>query len=232
MRAVQALQKYLSAQLAQLSIGGFCFNLLLAACLAYWLGRVYIVYGSSLSNRKMLAKSFIMLAMTTMLIITLIQSSLPLSLGLLGALSIIRFRAAIKEPEELTYLFLAITIGLGFGAGQRILTIVALVMIIIVIKLRHKFSGRKTDSVQNLYLTITTHNPNDISLETVTAILKDQCQLFRMKRMDKLPTLMEVSFLVEFKSEKSLYSVESSLRKLDESIKINFLDYKGALGAL
>ena len=43
---------------------------------------------------------------------------MALSLGLVGALSIVRFRAAIKEPEELVYLFLIISIGLGCGAGQ------------------------------------------------------------------------------------------------------------------
>ena len=44
---------------------------------------------------------------------------LALSLGLVGALSIVRFRAAIKEPEELAYLFLTISVGLGFGAKVR-----------------------------------------------------------------------------------------------------------------
>ena len=53
--------------------------------------------------------------MTTMLIITVVKSSLALSLGLVGALSIVRFRAAIKEPEELAYLFLTIAIGLALG---------------------------------------------------------------------------------------------------------------------
>lgn len=59
-----------------------------------------------------------------MLVITVVKSSLALSLGLVGALSIIRFRSAIKEPEELTYLFLAISLGLGFGANQTVITII------------------------------------------------------------------------------------------------------------
>ena len=52
-----------------------------------------------------------------------VKSSLALSLGLVGALSIVRFRAAIKEPEELIYLFLTIAAGLGTGAGQIKITI-------------------------------------------------------------------------------------------------------------
>ena len=54
-----------------------------------------------------------------MLIIFVVKSSLALSLGLVGALSIVRFRSAIKEPEELTFLFLNIALGIGFGANAR-----------------------------------------------------------------------------------------------------------------
>ena len=69
------------------------------------------------------------------MVITIVKSSLALSLGLVGALSIVRFRAAIKDPEELVYLFLVIATGLGCGAGQVKITAIgislALVLIII-----------------------------------------------------------------------------------------------------
>ena len=63
-----------------------------------------------------------MLSLITFLVILIVKSSLALSLGLVGALSIVRFRTPIKEPEELIYLFLAIALGLGYGAGQIIPT--------------------------------------------------------------------------------------------------------------
>jgi hypothetical protein len=62
---------------------------------------------------------------TTTLIIRIVRSSPALSLGFVRASSIVRFRAAIKEPEELVFPFLAISIGLGLGAGQALVTIVA-----------------------------------------------------------------------------------------------------------
>ncbi|HIE72395.1 MAG TPA: DUF4956 domain-containing protein, partial [Planctomycetes bacterium] len=61
-----------------------------------------------LSNKRKLARVLMFIAATTVLIITVVASSLALSLGLVGALSIIRFRTPVKEPEELAYLFLAI----------------------------------------------------------------------------------------------------------------------------
>ena len=100
----------------------------------------------------MFAKNFVMMSMTTMFIITVVKSSLALSLGLVGALSIVRFRAAIKEPEELSYLFLTIAIGLGLGADQRLITIVAFIVIVAILWIRNVF--HKSEINQNLHLTI------------------------------------------------------------------------------
>ena len=52
---------------------------------------------------EFISQKFFVLSLTTMIIITIVKSSLALSLGLVGALSIVRFRTAIKEPEELAY---------------------------------------------------------------------------------------------------------------------------------
>ena len=67
------------------------------------------------------SKNFVVLGVATCIVIMIVKSSLALSLGLVGALSIVRFRAAIKEPEELVYLFLIIAVGLGTGANQLVI---------------------------------------------------------------------------------------------------------------
>ena len=66
---------------------------------------------------------FILLIPSMILIISIIKSSIALSLGLVGALSIVRFRTPVKEPEELLYLFVASAVGLGLGANQLVATI-------------------------------------------------------------------------------------------------------------
>ena len=83
----------------------------------------YQRYSPVLSNKRKFSRVFVFIAATTMLVITVVKSSLALSLGLVGALSIIRFRTPIKEPEELAYLFLAIGLGLGLGANQHLVTV-------------------------------------------------------------------------------------------------------------
>ena len=79
------------------------------------------------------------MGITTTIVITIVKSSLALSLGLVGALSIVRFRAAIKEPEELVYLFLVIAIGLGCGAGQIYITVIGTLFALVSIYIFKKF---------------------------------------------------------------------------------------------
>ena len=90
-------------------------NLIIAAILAWILEYIFKNYSNSINNKKVFSKNFILIATTTAFIISIVKSSLALSLGLVGALSIIRFRTAIKEPEEISYLFICIEIGLGLG---------------------------------------------------------------------------------------------------------------------
>ena len=123
-----------------LNLMQFILNQLIALVLANVLSRIYSKYGKSLSNRNSFGSIFSLLSMTTMLIITIVKSSLALSLGLVGALSIVRFRTAIKEPEELGYLFLSIALGLGLGANQILITLIGFVILLAFIVLRDKFS--------------------------------------------------------------------------------------------
>ena len=117
------------------SIGLFdlFINLVLTSALCFILSLFYIKFSTTLTNKEYLAKNFIIIGVTTTLIIAIIKFSLALSLGLVGALSIVRFRAAIKEPEELAYLFLTIAIGLGFGSGNRMATIIAFSIILLLL---------------------------------------------------------------------------------------------------
>ena len=71
---------------------------------------------------------------------------MALSLGLVGALSIVRFRAAIKEPEELVFLFLIIAVGLGCGAGQINITMVGTLIAIMIIFIMY-FSKRNRQKI-------------------------------------------------------------------------------------
>jgi hypothetical protein len=108
----------------------FGLNLAICVMAAYLLRYVYVRKSISLSGKYHIGSVIPMLATITFLVIMIVKSSLALSLGLVGALSIVRFRTPIKEPEELIYLFLAIALGLGYGAGQTAITTIVFGVII------------------------------------------------------------------------------------------------------
>lgn len=131
----------------QIDLPNFVIALICAALLSFLVQLFYIKYSSTLSNRKEFSKNFVILGVTTCIVIMIVKSSLALSLGLVGALSIVRFRAAIKEPEELVYLFLIIAIGLGCGANQLIITTVGIFFSLLIIMI---YSGYIKSSQKNV----------------------------------------------------------------------------------
>lgn len=190
--------------------------------LGYILSWVYMRYGQSLSNRKRFGSTFPVLALTTMLIITVVKDSLALSLGLVGALSIVRFRAAIKEPEELSFLFITIAIGLGLGAGQRAVTIIGFAMIVLAVLLRFYVFQRR-DENKNIFLTISS-TANAFTLPELTAVLRENCASVDPKRYDQSGSSTEALFIVEFENFERLEAMRSRLSELDPGLRLTMLD--------
>ena len=108
----------------QIDFVNFITAIILSLILGYLVKFTYIKVSRSLNDKEHFSEIFVPLAIITTLVITVVKFSLALSLGLVGALSIVRFRAAIKEPEELVYLFFIIAIGLANGANQFLLSII------------------------------------------------------------------------------------------------------------
>ena len=220
-------EEFLTSQSYQVPVTGFIVNLVLAAGLAFILSQVYIRYGTALSNRRMFAKNFFIIAMTTMFIITVVKSSLALSLGLVGALSIVRFRTAIKEPEELAFLFLVIAVGLGLGADQRTITIIAILSILSILIIQNKFnSDSKLD--QSLNLTISSSGDDKVNLDQIVSILNKHCSSVNLKRFDEVNDMLEATFLANFDDFSHLEMVRNELNELSRSMRITFLDYQGS----
>ena len=126
-----------------LDLSNFVVNLFVAALLSVIIQIFYLKYSTTLSSKFEFSKNFVILGITTTIVITIIKSSLALSLGLVGALSIVRFRAAIKEPEELVFLFLIISTGLGCGAGQIKIISIGILFSLISIFLYSKFYEKR-----------------------------------------------------------------------------------------
>ncbi len=217
-------EKFLATSNTQISITDFLFNSVLIVILSFLLERTYAKCGKSLSNRKVFAGNFMLLAFTTMLIINIVKSSLALSLGLVGALSIVRFRSAIKEPEELAYLFLTISLGLGLGANQRIITIVAFIIIMIILWVRYFFS--QTSKNQNLFFTVSSNSPSSIQLNEIVEIVKNNFDEVELRRFDENPNIIEAAFMIYADSSDKLEKFKNQLQEIINSVSVTFIDSK------
>ena len=206
------------------SISNYIINIVLCASLLFVLSLVYRKFGNSISNRGQLAKVLILVGLTTFIIISIVKSSLALSLGLVGALSIVRFRTAIKEPEELGYFFIAIATGLGMVANQLLPTIIGLVMVILIIVLFKKNIFKDT-LTQNLLITTQIKQENQTNAtEKIAEIINQHASQVEVKRINYAVQEMDLNFLVKVKSLEKLNTIQQNLKEIDKNMSITFLD--------
>ncbi len=215
-------EQYLQDFTNTINFQDFLINLIVAAILGTILRIFYVRYGNSVSNRERFASNFLPLALTTMLIITIVKSSVALSLGLVGALSIVRFRAAIKDPEELTYLFLVIGIGLACGAGEPIIGMVAILFILILIYINNQFVGKKSyKSEDKMYLNLSTDVDD---LTRINELVSKHMTYVELKRLDKLSSGLDLSFICKAKNIEQLNSLKNELSALSDKTTFSIID--------
>ena len=211
-----------------LALANLMVNVGIGALMSLLLRWHFKRFASTLTNRDEIAQVFPLIVLTTVLIISVVKSSLALSLGLVGALSIVRFRTAIKEPEELSYLFVSIAIGLGLGAGQTIPTVVAgvsIMAIVAAIRWVRRGTGEK-----NLYLTIDWKgNGQDTQegyLERLNAVLAKHVKSGDLRRFDTREESVEATYVIGLRSAKELGPLVDELRRVLPSAGVTFLDHR------
>jgi hypothetical protein len=221
---MQNFEEFVTTHAGEISLFGLTVNILGCAILCSILAWYYVRYGTTLSNRSTLAKTFVLVGVTTALIITIVKSSLALSLGLVGALSIVRFRAAIKEPEELGYLFLTIAVGLGFGADQRAVTLIAFFLILAVILVYRTFT--KTQQEQNnLFLKIRAPNgAADLNVEKLVSDLGRSVSNMSLRRFEEIDGGLEAIFTIVIDNFADFIELRNELKERYPNLDITFVE--------
>lgn len=203
-------------------LGNFVLNLFLTILLTLGISFLYSRYGDSLSNRKSFGNNYPLIGIATFLIITIIKSSLALSLGLVGALSIVRFRSAIKEPEELAYIFFTIAIALGFGANQIYVTILGfLVFAVFIIVKKTRSKKQRYDLVKFIII----ESKEDI--DVITNVLKPNVENLSLKRLETNNGLNEYIFNAEITSFDTLTELRKGILEKDSNAKFVLMDQAG-----
>ena len=223
MDLIQKIQeKYIQEFTNNVPFDEFLLNILVVAILAAFLRFFYIRFGTAISNRRKFGNNFLPLALGTLLIIMIVKSSIALSLGLVGALSIVRFRAAIKDPEELTFLFFAIGIGLAGGANQPILAVIAFTLIIGILYLNKLFMKKGAFRQEDrMFVNINTDTED---LDKITNLLSAIFPYVELKRLDTLEKGMDVSFICKADSIDQLSRAKNEITQLSEQTRLSIVD--------
>jgi len=219
------------SQITPLSLPILLLNLTLGTIVSLIVAWYYVKFGNSLSNRFHFGAILPVLSLITLLVISVVKSSLALSLGLVGALSIVRFRTAIKDPEELIFLFLAIAIGLGFGADQRIPTLLAFAVIMIFLLLRAQFFKRRK-ALHNLYLNIQVQDEEsrDGLFAEINNHLLDEFKSLDFRRLDHSGDMLQLTYYVNISDQEQLIRTLDSLRKAYPNSSVSIVEQSNLLG--
>lgn len=219
------LEQFTAASTAPQSLYLLMVNLGVGVVLSLILRWHFKTFSSTLSNREEFAQVFPFILLTTVLIITVVKSSLALSLGLVGALSIVRFRTPVKEPEELAYLFIAIAMGLGLGAAQTWTTVVAGLSILVVMAALG-WRQREREN-KNLYLSIEWQHDAAASagqIGQLSTLVAAHATTADLRRFDIRGGSAEASYFVEVPDSTKLDELVQELQSTFPGIGVTFVD--------
>ena len=201
----------------------FLVHIVICSILLFFLSLLYVRYGNSISNRKQLGKVLMLVGVTTFIIISIVKSSLALSLGLVGALSIIRFRTAIKEPEELGYFFMAISLGLGLGANQLVPTLLGFLVLGLIIVFSN-FKNLK-NTTQNLLVSLEVDDSSrEGANEQISGIVVKNSNQVDLKRLNYESGQLNMNFQVNVDSLDVINRINKELYDFNNKIKVTFID--------
>lgn len=145
------------------------------------------------------ALTLIGLTLVTTLVIIAVTSNVVLSLGMVGALSIVRFRTAIKEPMEIVFLFWSIAVGIVIGAGMIPLAVLGSVIIGIILLI---FANRK--NVENAYILVL-NCENEEAENTAAELLKNTVKKYRIKSKTVNADGIELTTELKIKDDKMAF---------------------------
>ena len=212
-----------SSGFAELDLFSVIFNFIMCVLMSFIARLFYIKYSTSLTGKHHIGTVIPILSTIVFLVILIVKSSLALSLGLVGALSIVRFRTPIKEPEELVYLFLSIAIGLGYAAGYTFLTTIITLAILGMIFLW--LSNRKIDN-KNEYNLILSWENESINFEKIADEIMEISSSLKLIRFNKGPLNKTASFMIVPNNDVNLDKLIERIGALDRNIEVNFYESK------
>jgi uncharacterized membrane protein YhiD involved in acid resistance len=196
--------------------------ILICICITALIGAyIFILYrriNAAVFYNRNFNVSLVTIAIITAAIIITIQSNIVVSLGMVGALSIVRFRTAVKDPLDLVFLFWAISIGIICGAGFALIAIIASLVLTVIILLLLSIKQEKNITM------LTIRSGNFEAENIIMDIIKNNCSYsnIRAQNMDK--NGMDMTIEVRIGEKERLVH---ELMKEDFIESVSFVDNSG-----
>ena len=213
------IQSLFLEEFSAISVGELLTAVLLSFFLGLFIVAVYRVTYSGVLFQKSFALGLVLLSMVTSLVILTISSNVVLSLGMVGALSIVRFRTAVKEPMDTIFMFWAIVAGIITGAGYVPVAIIATLLIGILF-LGLSFAGVRFHS--SAYLAVVRYNA--ASDETVNSALR-LLPKYKLRSKNMVGDAFEM--VLELKLTEAQRKQVEALRSVEGVQEVNILSYNG-----
>jgi len=223
MNDVFNLSAFMQPESTQVDLLLTLINFLVCILMSFILRYFYISRSFSLTGKLHIGSIIPVLSAVVFLVIVVVKSSLALSLGLVGALSIVRFRTPIKEPEELVYLFLAIALGLGYGAGHTLLTTLLTILTLAMIYLWLSNRQQANTSEYNL---IINWQASEVGFEQLRKVVEDACQDLRLIRLERGESGNSAVLLLTPGKQFNLDALLGNLQRDDPQLSLSFFEVK------
>ena len=203
-----------------ISVGTLVTTLLLSFLLGLFVLVVYRLTYTGVSFSKSFALSLVMLSMVTALAILTVRSNVVLSLGMVGALSIVRFRTAIKDPMDTVFMFWSIVAGIITGAGSVTVAILATLLVGVFFMVIHLVTGRMNS---NTYLVVIRYTQ-----QAENAVRSRLNSLGKVKLKSRNENLEETEIVVEAKLTQKNMDALSALLDVEGVADVNVISYNGS----
>tara|TARA_B110000003_G_scaffold276366_1_gene322441 strand:+ start:1948 stop:2622 length:675 start_codon:yes stop_codon:yes gene_type:complete len=199
-------------ELSSTSLSEFLIGFILTIILSIFLKFIYINYSNSVSNKSLMGNIFPLFGASIFLIVITIKSSIVLSLGLVGALSIIRFRTAIKEAEQIVYFLILTGISIATAAGSYFFPIIML-FFIFVYNYYQKNNKSKTIHSINDQLVITVEKISNKNIEELAKKLNEVGVNVEIQSINKKDNIIVIVLKLSDFNLDNLTTVEDYLKK-------------------
>ena len=186
-----------------------------------------ISHSKTLYSKKFNVSLFMLTILTTM-VMTAIGNNIALSLGMVGALSIVRFRTAIKDSRDTVYIFWSIIIGICCGVGDYTVASVGTSVVFLAFLI---IGGIKSDS--RMLLIVRSNRINKLNIESIIYNYYDKKAILRVKNTspETVEFIYELSKSIQKRAEKKEKSITEELYELSDVEYVNLVEQNDEIGS-